>query len=64
MVTTLKEKNGKLYCGHCKMHVEDLSQSSYCEFCGYSWANWERMMDKYYVDVWEDEVKSHSGLED
>lgn len=57
MVTTLKEKNGKLYCGHCRMCVEDLSQSSICEFCGYSWANWERMMEKYYQDILIDEVE-------
>lgn len=56
MVTILKEKDGKLYCGHCRMGVVDLSQSTNCEFCGYSWANWERMMEKFYTEEWEAKV--------
>lgn len=58
VVTILKERNGNLYCGHCRMRVKDLRQGAYCEFCGYNWANWERMMEKYYLEVEEDEVKS------
>lgn len=56
MVTILKEKDGKLYCGHCHMGVGDLSQSANCEFCGYNWANWERMMEKFYTEEWEEKV--------
>ena len=58
MVTILKEKDGKLYCGHCRIGVKDLTQSAYCEFCGYNWANWERMMEKYYAEAWEEEVNN------
>lgn len=57
MVTVLKEKNGRLYCGHCRIGVNDLAQGAYCEFCGYNWANWERMMEKYYGEIWEEEIK-------
>ena len=61
MVTILKEKDNYLYCGHCRMRVSDLTQGAYCEFCGYNWANWERLMDKYYKEVWGDGVYESNG---
>ena len=55
MITTLKEKDGKLYCVNCRIGVENLRESAYCKFCGYEWANWELMMEKLYLEIWANE---------
>lgn len=56
MVTTIKEKNGVLYCAHCRMYVKDL-RHQYCQFCGYEFANWEQVAIEY-----EKERENYEGL--
>lgn len=43
MVTTIKERNGVLYCAHCRIRIRDL-RHQYCQFCGYEFANWEQFV--------------------
>lgn len=61
MVATIKEKHGKLYCSNCRMRVENLDENAICEFCGQPFANWERMMEKYWQDVNIEEIKGYEG---
>ena len=42
MVTTIKNRNGVLYCAKCRMVVQDLNRS-YCHFCGSEFSNWEEI---------------------
>jgi ribosomal protein L37AE/L43A len=46
MVTTIKERNGVLYCANCRMRVKSL-RFWYCQFCGYEFANWEQIAIEY-----------------
>lgn len=49
MVTYIAEKDGKLYCGECRMPVREWED--HCWFCGGTFSNFEDVYFKYNVDV-------------
>lgn len=57
MITTIKERNGILYCAHCRIQVKDLHHQ-YCQFCGYEFANWE----KFAIELFEREREAYESL--
>ena len=56
MISKLIEKNGYWYCSNCRMRV-DLDNTSYCEYCGCNFSNYEEVTRKLWNIIFDDEVR-------
>ena len=56
MISKLIEKNGYWYCSNCRMKV-DLDNTSYCEYCGCNFSNYEEVTRKLWNIIFDDEVR-------